>query len=324
MEDKQGRKIDYLRISLTDRCNLRCKYCMPEEGIPLINHKHILSYEEIIRIVKAGAKSGIKKVRLTGGEPLLRKDLPYLIGEINAIEGIEDIAITTNGYLLDAMLDDLVHAGLKRINLSLDTMDPDTFKSITGFDGLDRVVKGLHNAIAKGLKVKINAVPLKNYNDDDLVKLVELTKQYPIDVRFIELMPIGCGKQFTGISTDEIQEKLANEGLKLYAHEELQGNGPAVYYKLKDGKGAVGFISPMSHSFCTECNRVRITPEGFLKLCLHAKNGVNLRDLLRDGISDGDLLEVLRNAIWSKPEKHHFDLTNHEDEDTRNMNQIGG
>lgn len=321
--DKQGRNIDYMRISLTDRCNLRCRYCMPHEGIPLMNHKDLLSYEEIIRIVQAGAKLGIKKIRLTGGEPLLRKNITYLVEEINKIPEIEDIAITTNGLLLDTLLEDLVKVGLKRINLSLDTLNEETFHRITGFRGFEKVKENLFKAIDMGVQIKINAVPLKGYNDCELIELVKLTKDYPIDVRFIELMPIGCGKSFEAIPNSEILKVIANAGFSISEMDKDHGNGPAEYFKIDEAKGAIGLISPISHGFCNQCNRVRITPEGFLKLCLHSKSGVNLRYHLREGISQEDLKGLLLDAIEEKPVEHHF-LQKDINEDQRSMNQIGG
>lgn len=323
MKDNQGRKIDYLRISLTDRCNLRCRYCMPAEGIPLMEHQEILSYEEILEVVKAMAKLGVEKVRLTGGEPLLRKNICYLIKEIKKIEGIKDVAITTNGFLLDAMLEDLIEAGLDRVNLSLDTMDEETFYKITRYKGFDKVKRGLIRALEKGIKVKINVVPLKGYNDEELVELACLTQKYDMDVRFIELMPIGCGKDFESIPNEAILHKIKEEGIGLEPLSKDYGNGPAVHYKLEGGKGAVGFISALSHQFCSQCNRVRLTAEGFLKLCLHSKEGIDLKKCLRQGSHDGELVNVIEEAIRVKPTQHYFNQEN-KNEDQRSMNQIGG
>lgn len=296
---------------------------MPEEGVPLMEHGDILSYEEILRVVKASAKIGITKVRLTGGEPLLRKDICFLIKEIKNIDEIVDVSITTNGLLLEKLLEGLVEAGLDRINLSLDTINKATYEEITGRDGLDQVLRGLEGALHKGLKVKINAVPLKGYNSEELVDLAKLTEKWGIDVRFIELMPIGCGKNFEPIPNMEIIESLKTQGYNMTELTEKQGNGPAVYYRMDGAKGALGFISPISHAFCNQCNRIRLTAEGFLKLCLHAKSGIDLRDKLRSDMSEEALVKLLQDAICAKPEEHHFNEQNN-NEDTRSMYQIGG
>lgn len=323
MKDTEGRKIDYMRISLTDRCNLRCQYCMPAEGIPLINRKEILSYEEIIRIVKSAAQIGVKKIRLTGGEPLLRKGIVHLIKEIKSIRGIEEVAVTTNGLLLDAMLEDLIEAGLDRVNLSLDTLDDQTFTEISRFPGLDKIQTAFSRCMALGIPVKINAVAIQGMNEKDLLELAKLTYKWPVDVRFIELMPIGCGKSFTGIPTEDLLELFEEAGLKFQEVMASQGNGPAEYVQLEGAKGKVGFISPMSHQFCDECNRIRITPEGFLKPCLHSKEGIDIKQSMRDGATDEDLVKILRKGILMKPASHKFlEMTTIQDD--RSMNQIGG
>lgn len=323
MKDNEGRQIDYMRISLTDRCNLRCQYCMPAEGIPLMDHTDILSYEEIIQIVKAGATIGVKKIRLTGGEPLLRKGIVYLIKEIKSVEGIEEVAITSNGLLLDSLLDDLIEAGLDRVNLSLDTLDKETFESISRFKGLDKILRGLERCIEKKIPVKINAVALKGINDTDLMSLMEMTYKWPVDVRFIELMPIGCGKSFTGISTDDLLKSLTEKGHRYRRVDSFKKSGPAEYIRLEGAKGKVGFISPLSHSFCGDCNRIRITPEGFLKPCLHSKEGIALREHLRQDISEDALANLLRDGVRMKPSAHKF-LEETTEQDIRSMNQIGG
>jgi cyclic pyranopterin phosphate synthase len=322
MIDHKGRKIDYMRISLTDRCNLRCKYCMPDEGVSLLRHEDILSYEEIIKIVRVAANLGISKIRLTGGEPLLRKNITYLVKSIKNIKGIEEVSITTNGILLERLLDDLIEAGLDRINLSLDTMNCATYKEITGSDKLQKVLNGLYKALDSGLKVKINVVPLRGYNTDELIDLVKLTIDRQLDVRFIELMPIGLGKNFDSIENEDILKEIKKE-YKIHKMLGTIGNGPAVYYKIQEGKGSIGFISPLSHQFCKECNRIRLTAEGFLKLCLHSNKGISLRDLLRKNISENELEEIMRTIIALKPDRHHFQEDT-ENEDSRRMHQIGG
>jgi len=323
MKDNEGRVIDYMRISLTDRCNLRCQYCMPAKGIGLIDHKEILSYEEIIKIVAGAAVLGVKKIRLTGGEPLLRKGIVYLIRAIKAVEGIEEVAITTNGLLLDAMLDDLIEAGLDRVNLSLDTLNKETFKMISRFTGYEKIQNGFLRCMDKGLPVKINAVAIKGMNDQEILDLARLTFKWPVDVRFIELMPIGCGKKFIGISTDELTAMFKQAALDYTAVTSRVGNGPADYIKFEGAKGRIGFISPMSHQFCGSCNRVRITPEGFFKPCLHSKEGIDIKKALREGISDAGLVGLLKEGILMKPHAHRF-LEETQIQDVRSMNQIGG
>lgn len=323
MRDREGRKIDYMRISLTDRCNLRCQYCMPAKGIALMSHKEILSYEEILRIVKSATQIGVKKIRLTGGEPLLRKGIVHLIGEIKKIEGIEEVAITTNGLLLEDYLDDLLEAGLDRVNLSLDTLNSDTFKLMSRYSGLDKIQRGFEKCLEKNIPVKINAVAIEGMNEADILSLAKLTFKWPVDVRFIELMPIGCAKGFTGVSTESLLSRLSGAGYAYTSVANRYGNGPAEYIQLEGAKGKIGFISALSHRFCSQCNRIRITPEGFLKPCLHSKEGIDIKEKLRQSISDEELTELLRKGVLMKPEAHKF-YEETQIEDQRNMNQIGG
>ena len=307
MKDNSGRQIDYLRISLTDRCNLRCQYCMPESGIALMKHEEILSYEEIIRIVEITSKLGIKKIRLTGGEPLLRKGVVSLVKSIKAVRGIEEVAMTTNGLLLEEKLDDLLDAGLDRINLSMDTLNHQTFEKISRYSGLEKILSGLQLCLEKKVPVKINTVAIKGINDMEIMDLIKLTYKYPLDVRFIELMPIGCGQNFQGLTRLEIISKIEALSLRYLPVDHSMGNGPSEYIRLEGALGKVGFISPMSHKFCNTCNRIRITPEGFLKPCLFSDNGIDLKTLLREGISDADLKNLIASYILKKPLSHHFD-----------------
>lgn len=323
MKDREGRQIDYMRISLTDRCNLRCRYCMPEEGIQLIDHTEILRHEEIVRIVRAAATLGIRKIRLTGGEPLLRKGIIELIREIRRTDGIDEVAVTTNGVLLDSMLDDLTEAGLDRINLSLDTLDEEKFEKISRYSLLSQIKNGFLRCMEKKIPVKINAVAIKGLNDEDLLDLAGLTYEWPVDVRFIELMPIGCGKIFEGVPTEVLLQKFRDFGIKYESVEASKGNGPAEYIRLEGAKGKVGFISPLSHQFCDECNRIRITPEGFLKPCLHSKAGIDLKKSIRESVTDEALAELIMQGILMKPQSHNF-FEATEIQDDRSMNQIGG
>lgn len=329
MQDQYERKIEYLRISLTDRCNLRCRYCMPEEGVQKMRHADILTFAEILRIVRALAVLGVKKVRLTGGEPLVRRNITALIAAIRQIPGIEQVALTTNGVLLAEMGQDLIKAGLTGLNISLDSLKPETFAEITRRPLFERVQAGVENVLALGLtNIKFNCVPIYEVNDAEIPALAALARNYPVKVRFIELMPIGCAYEvgYCGVPTDEVRERLEKTygpmhpvGKKL---DRLQG--PAEYYKIAGFAGQVGFIDAMEHKFCSSCNRVRLTAEGFLKLCLNQKNGLDLRQLLRSGISDENLKLALRQAIYRKPAEHLFTDNFNTARDNRAMYQVGG
>ena len=323
MKDKKGRTIDYLRISLTDRCNLRCIYCMPENNIDHIAQGDLLSYEEIEKIASVSARLGVKKIRLTGGEPLVRKDIGKLIGRLKVIEGVEEVSITTNGLLLSSMIDDLVQAGLDRVNLSIDSLKAPKFNSITRGADLALIMEGMNKALAYGLKVKINVVLIKDLNDSEALDFVDLVMDYPVDVRFIELMPIGEGMNFQGVDNSDLIESIKGAGYDLKEIDYKAGSGPARYFELENAKGDLGFISPMSHQFCETCNRVRLTPEGYLKLCLHSGHGLDLRALVRSGASEATLLSAIEDSIACKPSAHQFNDIS-ADKDHRSMNQIGG
>lgn len=325
MIDKLNRKIDYMRISVTDKCNLRCVYCMPEEGIENIPHEEILSYDEILRICRSISQIGIKKIKITGGEPLVRKDIIKLIRDIKSLEGIEQITMTTNGVLLYDMLDDLCSAGIDAINISLDTLDKSKFKMITRRDKYEDVIKSIEKCIDLGVRVKINCLAIKEHNLDEIIDIAYLAKKYNIDVRFIELMPIGYGHKFTGISNENILHIIEeNYGSFIRVNEE-RGNGPAVYYRNNEFKGCIGLISAITNEFCETCNRVRLTSNGFLKLCLHYNKGIDLKGPMRDGIDDVELKNMIYEAIRNKPLGHNF---YHEDSlkdlEIKNMVQIGG
>lgn len=328
MIDGFGRIIDYLRISVTDKCNLRCKYCMPEGGIELISHEELLSLEELYRVARIMEGLGIKKVRFTGGEPLVRKNLIKLIEDVEKLPGIEEIAMTTNGVLFADQAAELKRAGLTSVNISLDTLDKERFQAITGVDAEDSVSRAIRRAQEEELKVKINCVPCRELNEEDIVSLAALAMWNAVDVRYIELMPLGCGKNFHGIPTDEILEKLEVEYGKATPVAAGCGNGPAHYYQFKNFQGRIGFISPMSHKFCSECNRVRLTAEGRLKLCLHYDTGIELKPLLRGGYSDEEIRTAILEAVNKKPEAHNFAQENSEisvaHSDSRRMVQIGG
>lgn len=329
MLDRAQRKIEYLRLSLTDRCNLRCQYCMPADGVEKMRHEDILTFDEILRVVRALAELGVRKVRLTGGEPLVRRGLVGLVRDIKGVPGIEQVVLTTNGVQLGAMAADLAKAGLDGINLSLDTLDASTFHRLTRVGELTDVLAGIHAAQEAGLRLKINCVPLRGVNEADIPRLVALAKKDDIQVRFIELMPIGCARTvgLQGIPMAEVRSLIEQHfGLTLQPVGRPKGslNGPAVCYRLSGFAGQVGFIDAMEHKFCTECNRVRLTAEGFLKLCLNAKDGLDLRTLLREGISDDNLRLALRQSIWHKPLEHHFTDAHDINRDRRAMYQVGG
>ncbi|MGG7058581.1 GTP 3',8-cyclase MoaA [Clostridium tertium] len=323
MKDKYGREIDYLRISLTDRCNLRCVYCMEEEGNTFFKEEERLTKDEICKIVSASAKLGIKKIRLTGGEPLVRNDIMELMKGINNIPGIEEIYLTTNGILLEEKVEVLKKAGLKGVNISLDSLKEEMFQKLTRLGDLKKVLSAIDKCLELGIKVKLNTVMIKGMNEDEILDFVNLTLDKDMDVRFIELMPIGVGSKYKGVSNEEII-KLINENYKDI--EEVKRNkngGPATYIKLKDGKGKIGFISAISNCFCEDCNRIRITSEGFLKQCLHFNYGIDLRNLIRSGASEEEILNVIKDNIFNKPEKHLF-LEKSKDKELKFMNQIGG
>jgi cyclic pyranopterin phosphate synthase len=323
--DDFGRKVDYLRISITDRCNLRCYYCMPPQGVKLLAHKQLLSYEEIIRVVKVGIKLGIKKVRLTGGEPLVRPKVITLVRMLKNLSAIEDLAITTNGILLNKYGQQLSQAGLDRVNISLDTLKADKFNQITGYDRQEQVLAGIKRALEVGLDpVKINVVLMKGINDDEVFDFINLTKEYPIHVRFIEFMPVGDNtvkqsKRYLGI--DQLKKKISREE-ELLPTQFKEGNGPAYYYQVPNSLGTIGFISPMSNHFCGSCNRLRLTATGQLRPCLSSDQEINLKQVLRAGKSDQELTKVFINAINKKPQTHV--LNNNDDSFSKNMSQIGG
>ena len=324
MRDKLNRNIDYLRLSITDRCNLRCKYCMGDKDIVFLPKDELLSVEEIGRVTKIFSDLGIKKIRITGGEPLVRRNFRDIVETINNIEDIEEINITTNGIRLSEELEFLKDKKIHSLNISLDTLKKDLFKEITGGGDLDKVLFSLHRAIElKFKRIKLNVVLVRGKNDNEIMDFVNLTEKYPIDIRFIELMPIGLGKEYVPISNDEVKDIILKEK-KLTPFDERIGAGPATYYKTEKGIGCVGFITPISHNFCEKCNRVRVTPEGFLKFCLHWNDGLNLKGLLRAGVSDELIKEKIQLAIDSKPDRHKMEKKDDENFDKRYMNEIGG
>lgn len=323
MLDDYGRNIDYVRISVTDRCNLRCVYCMPENGVELLPHEQILNFAEILRLCRLFAEMDIHKIKLTGGEPLCRLGLSDLIKEMHNIEGIEQVTLTTNGVELDKYWQELCTAGLDAINISLDTLDKELYREITRRDQLEKVLANIIMAAESStVPVKINCVPMNSRQQ--LFDVAGLAKDYNIHVRFIEMMPIGYGKEFEFYSREETIALLEEKYGKLIPCEEKLGNGPAEYYRIDGFQGRIGFISAVSHKFCHQCNRVRLTAEGFLKTCLQYDKGVELRPLLRAGASDEEIKQAIRTAIAQKPIAHHFEETAIAEDEQKTMSQIGG
>ncbi len=309
--DGFSRPITYLRVSVTDKCNLRCVYCMPEGGLAWLQRDEILRYEEIAELVRAAASVGVRSVRLTGGEPLVRRDLHRLVAALNAIDGIDDISLSTNALLLANQVDELAAAGLRRVNVSLDSLRNDRFEAIARRPGLDAVLAGIDAAIRAGLEpIKLNCVVMRGQNDDEIEAFAELTRRRPIFVRFIEMMPVheNLGLQHDAyMSSDEILARVGEIGL-LRPVDGPAGNGPARYFAFDGGLGAVGVISPLSHDYCDRCNRVRLTADGRLRLCLFGDHALDLRTPLRSGASPEALADLMRSAMLIKPERHHLRL----------------
>ena len=311
MDDRFGRKIEYMRISVTDRCNLRCRYCMPE-GVPLSAMEELLTFEEIAETARVAASLGIRFIKLTGGEPLIRRGLPSLVRMLKETEGIEKVTLTTNGTLLEKHLDSLVRAGLDAVNISLDTMDPETYRQITGTDAYEAVLSAIDAATHAGLYTKVNAVSLAAGEEKEAWRdLAELTKDRPLCVRFIELMPIGCGRDFAGISHRELLGRMHETWPDLQADPFPHGFGPAVYYRIPGYRGSIGLISAIHGKFCDSCNRVRLTSKGFLKPCLCYADGADLREILRAALPEEEREELLRakmrETIFDKPKAHCFE-----------------
>ena len=319
MKDSLGREIDYLRISLTESCNLRCIYCMPEGVAPKVCGE-TLTKENIFDIVEVAVELNIKKIRLTGGEPLLRQDIVEIVQGIKD-RGIEKIYITTNGILLSEKIEKLKKAGLKGVNISLDTLDREQFNYITRGGDLERVLQGIEKALNLNLEVKINSVIMKDINENAIEELAKLTLNSQLDVRFIELMPIGQGKKFTGISNNDIYDRL--EKIFEFDRNYKEIKGVSTYYKLKNSKGNIGFISPINSCFCETCNKIILTSDGVIKRCLNSKGNTNIKEYLDKNVEKEEIKEILEQEIFKKPERHLFGKDN-KDEELKNMNAIGG
>ncbi|MEW6357374.1 MAG: GTP 3',8-cyclase MoaA [Planctomycetota bacterium] len=320
MIDRQGRRINYLRISVTDRCNLRCIYCMPPEGVPPVPHESLLTFEEIQRVVSIGASLGITKVRLTGGEPIVRKSIEKLVRYVAETPGLKEVGMTTNGILLAERAGSLRSAGISRVNISLDTLQPERYRRISRIGRVDQVLKGIEAALAAGYDaVKINVVVMRDVNDDEIEAFARLTIDRQIDVSFIELMAVGR----TGLADarrlvpgDDILERLrAME--RLDPVEATPSSGPARRFRLKGGRGVIGLITPVTSPFCERCNRLRLSSEGRLRSCLVEGGEIELRALLRAGCPDEEIAQAFRKAASLKPVRHQCRPLEH-------MSRIGG
>ena len=325
MFDSAQRNIHYLRLSVTDLCNLRCRYCMPD-GVEKLEREAVLTYEEFLRLAALFARCGIDTVRVTGGEPLVRKNVAQLVAGLKETPGIRRVTLTTNAVLLAEQLPALLDAGLDSVNISLDTLRPEVFRQITARDDFAAVQAGLQAALESGLPVKLNCVPQAGVNEGELEQLAALAKDNAMQVRFIEMMPIGYGAAMPCISGPELRARFARRWPELAplsaAQEHALGDGPAVYYTVPGWQGSIGFIAAVHGKFCASCNRVRLTSQGFLRPCLASETGCDLRDLLRSGADDAQLLAAIRETIWAKPLEHHFNVSSMPS--TRGMYRIGG
>jgi cyclic pyranopterin phosphate synthase len=325
LKDAFNRQIDYLRISITDKCNLKCIYCMPEKGLKHFAQADILTSDEIIRIVRIACKYGVRKVRLTGGEPLLRADIVRLISGIKSA-GIKDLSITTNGQRLAGMALQLKKAGLDRVNISLDTLIADRYRDITRGGEIDRVWEAVSEADRAGLSpVKINVVPVRGVNDDEIARFAALTLYKDVHIRFIEFMPIGnnvAWKPDAYLSKDEIMGRVAGAGTLVQLP--FKGGGPSRNYRIEGAQGMIGFISPISDCFCGSCNRLRLTAIGKLRPCLFSEITVDIKTPLRNGVSDDELEALYRSAVLSKPERHAVQERSLLRPAMSPMSQIGG
>jgi cyclic pyranopterin phosphate synthase len=324
--DGHGRRISDLRVSVTDRCNFRCQYCMPAEGLPWLERSEILTFEEIERLVSLFASMAVTDVRLTGGEPLVRRDFPRLVAMLAKVDGLRDLSLTTNGYLLERDADALVGAGIQRVNVSIDSLQRDRFFQMTRRDALPQVLRGL-DALARHPEVhpiKVNAVAMRGFTEDEAIRFAEFARSTAFEVRFIEFMPLDADHAW---SPDQV---LSGDELRALIHavhplEELprEPSATARVFRFADGRGRIGFINPVSEPFCADCNRVRLTAEGKLRTCLFSLHETDLRGPLRGGASDDDLAELIRDAVWRKELKHHVGEPGFR-QPPRTMSAIGG
>jgi cyclic pyranopterin phosphate synthase len=324
--DGHGRRISDLRVSVTDRCNFRCQYCMPADGLPWLERSEVLSFEEIERVVRLMVGMGVEDVRLTGGEPLVRRDFPRLVSMLSPIEGLKDLSLTTNGYLLERDAAALVEAGISRVNVSIDSLQRDRFFHITRRDSLPQVLRGLEE-LAKHPEVhpiKVNAVAMRDFTEEEAIPFAEFARSTAFQVRFIEFMPLDADQNWTpdSVLTGEELRQIINSA---YPIEELprEPSATARVFRFADGQGEIGFINPVSEPFCADCNRVRITAEGKLRTCLFSLHETDLREPLRSGASDPEIEKIIRDAVWRKELKHHVGEPGFR-QPPRTMSAIGG
>ncbi|QGP91401.1 GTP 3',8-cyclase [Neomoorella glycerini] len=323
MEDTFRRQINYLRIAITDRCNLRCRYCMPATGVPLKSHQDILRLEEIVTLARVAGSAGINRIRLTGGEPLVRKNVVTLVRDLAALPGIKEVSLTTNGIFLSGLARPLKEAGLSRVNISLDTLKKDRYRYITRRGNISSVWQGIRAALAVGLTpVKLNVVVTRGFNDDEILDFARLAQEEPLHIRFIELMPIGAAAASGSgyVSMDEIKSQISRV-FPLEPLANLVTNGPAVNFKVAGGTGSIGFISAMSSHFCHRCNRLRLTADGKLRPCLYWDGEIDIKGPLRAGASEAELAAIFARAVSLKPAEHHMETGWRQ---PRVMSQIGG
>ncbi len=330
MLDKFEREINYLRVSITDRCNLQCSYCRPKEGICLKGHDDILRYEDIIRIVSMAVKLGLIKVRITGGEPLVRRGFIDFISELKKINGLKDISLTTNGILLEQYAQSIFDAGIHRINISLDSLNKEKYFYITNGGNLDAVLRGIAKAEEIGFSpIKINAVAIKGFNDDEVLAFVKLALDKPFQVRFIELMPMGqasIDNRDDYLSMTQLIQKISSKyELEQIKVKNSKSAGPATIFRIKEGRGELGFINPVSSHFCSTCNRLRLTADGKLRACLLKDEEIDLKKALSEKCSDAELERLIQEAILLKPKNHDLDCSDrHLKKCHRDMSEIGG
>jgi cyclic pyranopterin phosphate synthase len=324
--DGHGRRISDVRVSVTDRCNFRCQYCMPAEGLPWLERDAVLTFEEIVRLVSILAEMGVHDVRLTGGEPLVRRDFPALAAMLAGIPGVEDLSVTTNGYLLERDAEKLVRAGINRFNVSIDSLQRDRFFEMTRRDALPRVLRGLEilARYPEAHPIKVNAVAMRGFTEQEAIPFAEFAREHPYEVRFIEFMPLDADHSWTPDSVltgDEVRAAIS--AVYPLEAEPRDAHATARVYRFADGRGKIGFINPVSDPFCGDCNRIRLTADGRLRTCLFSINETDLRTPLRDGSSDDDIARVVREAVWRKELKHRVNEPGFV-QPARSMSAIGG
>jgi GTP 3',8-cyclase len=326
LRDGHGRLIGDLRVSVTDRCNFRCQYCMPADGLPWLEREEILTFEEITRLVRLFGAMGVHDVRLTGGEPLVRKDFPRLAAMLASINAVHDLSVTTNGYLLERDAEALVRAGINRFNVSVDSLQRDRFFEITRRDALPRVLAGLETLgrYPEAHPIKINAVAMRDFTEEEAIPFAEFARRTPYEVRFIEFMPLDADHAWSAdqvLTGEEI--RAAINAVYPLEPEPREAHATARVYRFKDGRGKIGFINPVSEPFCADCNRVRLTADGRLRTCLFSLNETDLRTPLREGVGEGELERIIRDAVWRKELKHHVGEPGFI-QPARSMSAIGG